>query len=400
MKKKTLFTSLALIVSLAAVPSLTLAEENCGHRVVKGDTLWDLSTTYLSKPTLWPTIWKNNPEIKNPDLIYPEQMLRIPGTTGACAKYECLHSVVKGDTLWHISSTYLRDPMLWPRIWHSNPEIKDPDLIYPKQQIRVPCPEKKTAQAGTSPAPSSSHPPQVPQDSQTVMDIGPLDTTSGGPNPVLSQNDPEGQSKVDVFGPGLGVVIKEPEIWGRVISQDRGWSRAGAEEHLLIDSADAAIGKRYGVYRDLGQIRHPKTRKKLGHLIIEVGVIEVTSRGSQSHTARILSTFQEIASDDILGPLPRQQVVPVPSDPLRQDLTGTVIALHNLRSVAAGRDILYLDRGAQDGLEPGDTLYLSKEHNEKSAIRVIKVTESTATAMVLPTTGGFVFPGDQLAATP
>lgn len=49
------------------------------------------------------------------------------------------HTVIKGDTLWDISGSVYKQNWLWPNIWRANKlEIKDPDLIYPKQKFRIP----------------------------------------------------------------------------------------------------------------------------------------------------------------------------------------------------------------------------------------------------------------------
>lgn len=45
--------------------------------VKKGDTLWDISAIYLNEPWLWPELWRLNPQIDNPHLIYPGDKLSL-----------------------------------------------------------------------------------------------------------------------------------------------------------------------------------------------------------------------------------------------------------------------------------------------------------------------------------
>lgn len=70
---------LALLVSAAAFAANDMLRENHPDRyvVVEGDTLWDISARFLRDPWLWPEIWYANPEIKNPHLIYPGDIITL-----------------------------------------------------------------------------------------------------------------------------------------------------------------------------------------------------------------------------------------------------------------------------------------------------------------------------------
>ena len=109
------------------------------YTVMRGDYLWKISKKddIYGDPMQWMKIYTYNREmIKNPDLIYPEWILKIPRQIGPNE-----YMVVRGDFLRKISGNpdVFGDPSGWTKIYEANKSvISDPNMIYPYQIFVIP----------------------------------------------------------------------------------------------------------------------------------------------------------------------------------------------------------------------------------------------------------------------
>lgn len=80
MIRKLIYLTFAALLLTGAVVAQDVAlrsDHPEEYVVVKGDTLWDISGRFLDKPWQWPAIWHANPQIENPHLIYPGDVISL-----------------------------------------------------------------------------------------------------------------------------------------------------------------------------------------------------------------------------------------------------------------------------------------------------------------------------------
>jgi len=73
-----------IVLTLTAfAASVELAKDHPDtYTVRKGDTLWSISARFLRRPWQWPEVWQANPQVHNPHLIYPGDVLNLAYLNG------------------------------------------------------------------------------------------------------------------------------------------------------------------------------------------------------------------------------------------------------------------------------------------------------------------------------
>ena len=119
------------------------------HTVIDGENLWVISEIYYKTGYNWVDIASEN-GLVNADVIYPEQVLKIPDVKPRFPEGDLLteaasttapkhqtYTIVEGDTLWDISMREYETNYRWPDIADEN-KLPNPDLIYPDTILQLP----------------------------------------------------------------------------------------------------------------------------------------------------------------------------------------------------------------------------------------------------------------------
>lgn len=249
--------------------------------------------------------------------------------------------VQKGDTLWAIADHFLNQPWQWPKIWYNNPQIENPHLIYPNDTIIV---------SYVNGLPQLSIGKRAYEKrSPSVREIDRNDVIAPFPAKIvedfLSRNQISSDSEIN----------GAPYVLGGIA----GRRYAGAEDEFYVHGLPPETLKRYGVFRQGDSYIDPDSGEILGQHIMKIGVAIVVGVEENLSTLRVIRAKTAIRRGDrLLKDIKRMSVKEMHPEPMSKVVYGNIIAVENGRNTAGAMDIVALNRGYEEGLEPGNLLGL------------------------------------------
>jgi hypothetical protein len=261
------------------------------------------------------------------------------------------HTVVRGDTLWGISGTFLEHPWCWPQVWGMNrDEIANPHWIYPGQIVYF---DRKNGRLslvkpgsgdGSEGLPTTRLSPQVRTEGMGSDAIASI--PAGAIEPFLTRP----------------LIVDEGQMKGapRIVAQQDGHVYLGQGDKLYV-RGDVRGSTAFQVYRPGVPLRDPETGKVIAYEAVYLGsvALEAPARaGVDVHTFRVAASVQEMGVGDLLMPSPptplRNYVPHAPSRPVKARVLGMNAGL----TYAAQNQVISINRGSVDGLDVGAVLNL------------------------------------------
>jgi hypothetical protein len=252
------------------------------------------------------------------------------------------HVVVRGDTLWGISSKFLKDPWLWPKVWKLNrSQIKNPHLIYPGDVVFLDLssgtPQLKLLRETITLQPGIV---EEPLDKAAVPTI-PLNVIA----PFLSQP----------------LVIEKDQLANapRIIAGQDNRVVLSPGTKIYINKIEEEDGIDWFVYRPGEALVDPDSTETLGVEATYLGDARMTKYGEPA-SAKITKAKEEIFVKDRLVPAGDEAITNfVPHAP-EVEIKGRIIKIYGGLAEAGPESIVAISRGAQDGIEIGHVLAINR----------------------------------------
>ena len=262
------------------------------------------------------------------------------------------HVVVRGDTLWGISSKFLKDPYRWGELWKLNAEeIKNPHRIYPGQVIVLDkSGNEPRLRLATIVEPRHEYVESLKKAIPSIppQDIEPFLSEPRVIDPALLAAAPRVVALQDnrvVAGAGDTIYATEPPARDNLFTT----SPQG-------DTPEVAVPpKTWQLFRPGKPLLDPDTKETLGYESVFLGTARMTQGGVPS-SFLVLTAKMEIQRDDQLLPAPRQDVPSyIPRAPATM-IQGKVLSIYSGVTYGGPQTIVTLNRGKADGLEVGHVL--------------------------------------------
>jgi len=256
-----------------------------------------------------------------------------------------IYTIVQGDTLWGLSQRFLNDPHYWPNLWAANQTIGNPHFIYPGQRVRVYSDRIEIEEAQAAPAPQATKQGAAPAPQAPRLEEAPQPA-------VFTINGSEGFLMENGMQPS-GVIVS--------LHQNR--EIAGSDDIVYTDLGQAngaKAGDRFSVYKKIGAVSHPLTNIILGNQVMPLGELQLSEVEEKASKAIITKSFQEISAGSFLLPY-RDRQVTVPLKSADRDLVGYIVQTQTGNTALAVRDVVYLDLGKAQGVQPGNMLYIVRD---------------------------------------
>jgi hypothetical protein len=250
------------------------------------------------------------------------------------------HVVKTGDTLWDICTFYFNNPWQWPKVWSYNPTITNPHWIYPGDVVRLYPAGQDAAPAATGDGQKASKQPAEFGVARSMGTSTPL-VRNASLRQIAFVDDDELKY--------AGTIIGSPE--------EKVMLSPGDEVYVdYPEGKPPQIGQRYAIYSNAETIKHPDSKQVVGAYITLHGEVRITEV-KKGRRARAMLTY---ATDVIergmrVGPT-RTQFKEVASRPAERDLEGVVIALLGMDQIGGDHMVIFIDRGTDDGLKPGNQM--------------------------------------------
>jgi hypothetical protein len=264
--------------------------------------------------------------------------------------------VKKGDTLWDISSHFLKDPWLWPEVWHVNPEIRNPHLIYPGDVIALTWRDGKPSISivGAEGEP----PPPPPRTDLTTVKLSP----SAREEKLRRAIDTIPKSAISAFltRPYIldnATLNSAPFIvsnYGDYIISGRG-AKIYARPLLDADNINFNVVRKGRKYID------PDSGEFLGYEAVNLGQARLLKLGDPA-TLTVTKAYKEILKGDLLVPVETEEVDLnfFPRAP-ENDVAGRIISVAEGVQKIGQYNIVVINKGSADGLEPGHVLEIHQQ---------------------------------------